>query len=450
MRPTQKERRATGKALRDKCARVAHATWKPRAKRSDPTALLIESSKGRMPQLVPIRYGRMMQSPFAFYRGAAAIMAADLLHTPVSGIRVQVCGDCHLLNFGGYATPERNLAFDINDFDETLPAPWEWDVKRLATSCVIAGQHNGYNKADAREMALRCVESYREHIHESARMTVLERWYAHIDAADILSAIQTKKWRQDVQAQIDKAVARSVPEDDFPKLATVEDDKPRIKDNPPLIFHQGDVNADDEYGRAIKAAFRKYRVTLSDERRELLDRFEMKDIAIKVVGVGSVGTMCGILLLMADTDDVLFLQVKEARASVLEPYAGKSRFRNRGERVVVGQRLMQAASDLFLGWTEYQGRHFYIRQLHDSKIKPLVEGLSASRLGLYSGWCGWALARGHAKSGGAAMISGYLGSSSQFDKAVAKFALAYAEQNERDYKALLKAIRDGRIKTLEE
>jgi uncharacterized protein (DUF2252 family) len=403
-----------------------------------------------MQQLVPIRYGRMMQSPFAFYRGAAAIMAADLARTPVSGIRVQACGDCHLLNFGGFATPERNIAFDINDFDETLPAPWEWDVKRLATSCVIAGQHNGYNRAEARDMAVRCVESYREHIDNFARMTVLERWYEHIDASDILRAISGKKWRQEVRMQIEKAAARSVLEDDFPKLATVEGGQPRIKDNPPLIFHQGDVSADGEYGRAVKAAFSEYRTTLSAERRELLDRFELKDVAIKVVGVGSVGTICGILLLMADTDDALFLQVKEARVSVLEPYAGKSCYPNRGERVVVGQRLTQAASDLFLGWTEYEGRHFYIRQLRDIKIKPLIEGISASRLGLYSGWCGWALARAHAKSGDAAMISGYLGSNSRFDKAVAKFALAYADQNERDYQALLKAIRGGRIQTLEE
>jgi uncharacterized protein (DUF2252 family) len=449
-RSIRKERRAAGKTLRDKCARVAHGTWKPYSNRRDPIDLLIESSKGRMQQLVPIRYGRMMQSPFAFYRGAAAIMAADLARTPVSGIRMQACGDCHLLNFGGFATPERNIAFDINDFDETLPAPWEWDVKRLAASCVVAGQHNGYNRGEAREMAVRCVESYRGHIQNFARMTVLERWYQHIDAADILSAISGKKWRREVQTQIDKAIVRSVLEDDFPKLATVEGGRPRIKDNPPLIFHQGDVGADGEYGRAVKAAFREYRTTLSDERRELLDRFELKDIAIKVVGVGSVGTMCAILLLMADTDDALFLQVKEARLSVLEPYAGKSRFRNRGERVVVGQRLMQAASDLFLGWTEYEGRHFYIRQLHDIKIKPLIEGISASRLGLYSGWCGWALARAHAKSGDAAMISGYLGSNSQFDKAVGRFALAYAEQNECDYKALLKAIRDGRIEVLQE
>jgi uncharacterized protein (DUF2252 family) len=450
MTPTRKERSATGKAMRNKCSRVAHGTWKPHAKRRDPIDLLILSSAGRMQQLVPIRYGRMMQSPFAFYRGAAAIMAADLARTPVSGIRVQACGDCHLLNFGGFATPERNIAFDINDFDETLPAPWEWDVKRLATSCVIAGQHNGYNRAEARDMAVRCVESYREHIDNFARMTVLERWYEHIDASDILRAISGKKWRQEVRMQIEKAAARSVLEDDFPKLATVEGGQPRIKDNPPLIFHQGDVSADGEYGRAVKAAFSEYRTTLSAERRELLDRFELKDVAIKVVGVGSVGTICGILLLMADTDDALFLQVKEARVSVLEPYAGKSCYPNRGERVVVGQRLTQAASDLFLGWTEYEGRHFYIRQLRDIKIKPLIEGISASRLGLYSGWCGWALARAHAKSGDAAMISGYLGSNSRFDKAVAKFALAYADQNERDYQALLKAIRGGRIQTLEE
>jgi uncharacterized protein (DUF2252 family) len=449
MTPTHKERRVVGKALRDNCAKGAHAIWKPHAERRDPIELLIESSAGRMPQLVPIRYGRMMQSPFAFYRGAAAIMAADLAHTPVTGIRVQACGDCHLLNFGGFATPERNIAFDINDFDETLPAPWEWDVKRLAASCVIAGEHNGYNKADAREMALRCVDSYREHIDNFARMTVLERWYEHIDAADILSAISGKKWRQEVQTQIDKAVARTVLEDDFPKLVAVEGGKPRIKDNPPLIFHQGDVSAQGEFGRAIEAAFHKYRATLSDERRELLDRFELEDVAIKVVGVGSVGTMCAILLLVADTDDALFLQVKEARVSVLEPYVGKSRYPNRGERIVVGQRLMQAASDLFLGWTEFDGRDFYIRQLRDTKIKPMIEGISVSRLGLYSGWCGWALARAHAKSGDAAMISGYLGSNSRFDKAVAKFALAYTEQNERDYKTLLKAIREGRIQTLE-
>jgi uncharacterized protein (DUF2252 family) len=448
-RPAREKRKAAGKALRDKCPRRVHATWKPHAERRDPIELLIESAVDRMPQLLPIRYGRMMQSPFVFYRGAAAIMAADLVQTPVTGVFVQACGDCHLLNFGGFATPERNVVFDINDFDETLPAPWEWDVKRLATSCVIAGQHNGFNKTEAREMAVRCVESYRTHIKNFAQMSVMERWYARISADDILGAIRMKKWREQVEARLAKATARTALEDDFPKLASVESGTPRIKDNPPLIFHET-IRGAEEYAHAVQVAFRKYRETLSDVHRELLDRFEMKDIAYKVVGVGSVGTYCAILLMMDAGDDVLFLQVKEARKSVLEPYAGKSRYANRGHRVVAGQRLMQAASDIFLGWTEESGRHYYVRQLRDVKIKALVDGMDAIRLGRYAEWCGWALARAHSKSGDAAMISGYLGSNSSFDEAVAQFALRYAEQNERDHKALLRAIRDGRIQVYQE
>jgi uncharacterized protein (DUF2252 family) len=237
VKPTRKELQAAGKALRDKCAKDAHATWKPPAERRDPVELLIESAWDRMPQLLPIRYGRMMQSPFVFYRGAAAIMAADLAHAPVTGITLQACGDCHLLNFGGFATPERNIIFGINDFDETLPAPWEWDVKRLATSCVIAGQHNGFNKADAREMALRCVEAYRAHMNDFAQMSVMERWYQHISKDNVLATIHSEKWRKMVEAQIAKAIARTVPEHDFPKLASVEGGAPRIRDNPPLIFH---------------------------------------------------------------------------------------------------------------------------------------------------------------------------------------------------------------------
>jgi uncharacterized protein (DUF2252 family) len=449
MTASRKERRAEGKTLRNKCARRVHATWKPHAERRDPIDLLTESAADRMPQLVPIRYGRMMQSPFAFYRGAAAIMAADLAHTPATGIRVQACGDCHLLNFGGFATPERNVVFDINDFDETLPAPWEWDVKRLATSCVIAGQHNGYNKADAREMAVRCVAGYREHIQDFAQKSVMERWYESISADDILGAIRMKKWRKHVEAQIAKAAARTVLEDDFPKLASVEGGTPRIKDNPPLIFHET-IRGAEEYANAVHVAFDKYRETLSDDHRALLDRFEFKDIAYKVVGVGSVGTYCAILLMMAGDDDALFLQVKEARESVLERYAGKSNYANRGQRVVAGQRLTQSASDIFLGWSEESGRHYYVRQLRDVKIKPLVDGLTVFQLGLYSEWCGWALARAHAKAGDPAMISGYLGSNAGFDKAVAAFAIAYAEQNERDFQALVKAIRDGRIQALQE
>lgn len=448
MKPTCKERRIEGKALREKCAKDAHATWEPHADRRDPVELLIESAVDRMPQLVPLRYKRMMQSPFAFYRGAATIMAADLAHTPVTGITVQACGDCHLLNFGGFATPERNIAFDINDFDETLPAPWEWDVKRLATSCVIAGQHNGYSKAEAREMALLCVESYREHIRDFAQMRVMERWYQHITKDDILAAIRTKEWRQVVQARIEKAIAHTVLEDDFPKLVNVEGDTPRIKDSPPHIFH-GMVRGTEEYIDALHGAFRKYQETLSEDHRNLLDHFEMKDIAYKVVGVGSVGTYCAILLMMAASDDALFLQVKEARESALERYAGRSQHANHGQRVVAGQRLMQSASDIFLGWTEEGGRHYYVRQLRDVKIKPFVDGLAATHLGRYAGWCGWALSRAHAKSGDAAMISGYIGSNDRFDKAIATFALTYAEQNERDYKTLIKAIHDGRIQISE-
>jgi hypothetical protein len=314
---------------------------------------------------------------------------------------------------------------------------------------VIAGQHNGFNKADAREMAVRSVRGYREHMREYARMSVMELWYERIIADDILGTIPVKKWRQEVKGRINKAVARTVLEDDFPKLAALEGGKPRIKDVPPLIFHET-IRGEEEYARSIRTAFQKYRATLSEERRELLDRFEMKDIAYKVVGVGSVGTFCAILLMMAGNDDALFLQVKEARVSVLEPYAGKSHYKNRGQRVVVGQRLMQAASDIYLGWTEENGRDYYLRQLRDVKIKPLTDGMDVTRLGRYAEWCGWALARAHAKSGDASAISGYLGSSSAFDTAVAKFALTYAEQNERDHKALLEAIRDGRVTTIEE
>jgi len=443
------DRRAAGRVLRERCPRAAHATWKAPADRRDPVELLIESSEGRLPQLIPIRYGRMMQSPFAFFRGAAAIMAADLSRTPDSGIRVQACGDCHLLNFGGFATPERHIVFDINDFDETLPAPWEWDVKRLAASFVVGGLHNGFAKAEARDVAARVVANYREHMHRYAQMGVLQRWYERIDTDDLVATLRRKKWKQFVRAQVDKAVSRDVLEIDFPKLATTEGGEVRIKDNPPLIFHQTELGA-QEYDRVVRAAFRRYRATLTDERKALLDQYEVKDIAAKVVGVGSVGTRCGILLLMAGSNDPLFLQVKEARTSVLEAYAGKSQFANRAERVVAGQRLMQAASDMFLGWTEDRGRHFYLRQLRDVKIKPLVEVADFARLAHYAIWCGWALARAHAKAGDAAMISGYLGTSSAFDDAVARFAMDYADQNARDHQALIKAIRTGRIEVFQE
>lgn len=444
-RPTADERREAGKALRDKASRKSHESYKAHSKRTDPIDLLIKSSEGRLPQLIPIRYGRMMQTPFTFYRGAAAIMAADLQHTPASGIRVQACGDCHLMNFGAFGTPERSIVFDINDFDETLPAPWEWDVKRLAASFVIAARNNGFIKKDARECAERCVRSYREHMADYAEMHVLDRWYERINTEDVLARSVSKQKRAEIRKRIAKEAARTVAEDDFPKLASVEKEKPRIKDNPPLIFHQSKFTG-PEFEKMVDEAFRKYRATLPDDRKVLLDHYELKDIAVKVVGVGSVGTRCGIMLMMAGDNDPLFLQVKEARFSVLEPYAGKSIYKNRGERVVEGQRLMQSASDIFLGWTDgREGRHFYIRQLRDIKIKPVVEAYAEQQMGNYAELCGWALARAHAKSGDPAMISGYLGSNSKFDEALANFAAAYADQNERDHDAMLKAIRAGKL-----
>jgi uncharacterized protein (DUF2252 family) len=447
--PTREERAAKGRALRDKVPREAHAGWKPHAGR-DPIGMLVESSKGRIPQLVPIRYGRMLQSPFTFYRGAAAIMASDLATTVRTGIRVQACGDCHLLNFGGFATPERRVLFDINDFDETLPAPWEWDVKRLAASFVIAGRSNRFDAADARQSAREAVRSYREQIVRHAAMGALEIWYERLEFDELLAHIKRKKLRKLVERLLERAASRSSLDYDFPKLATVDKGRYRIRDNPPLIYHQTRWE-EEKYERIVDEAFGKYKDTLDDDMKALVDRYEIKDIAVKVVGIGSVGTRCGIVLLMAAPDDVLFLQVKEARPSVLEAYAGKSAYANRGRRVVEGQRLMQAASDMFLGWTRGElGRHFYLRQLRDMKIKPMTEVLDPAAMSGYARWCGWALARAHAKSGDAAMIAGYLGNSGAFEDAVASFAAAYADQNERDHAALVAAVRDGKLEAITE
>jgi uncharacterized protein (DUF2252 family) len=442
---TRDERRAAGKALRDKVSRASHAEWKPPADRQNPIDSLIESSKGRLKELLPVRYGRMIQSPFAFYRGAAAIMAADLAYTPSTEIVVQACGDCHLMNFGGFATPERRIIFDINDFDETLPAPWEWDIKRLATSFAIAGHHNGFNKEEAHEGALRCVQSYRGRMQTYANMGVLGIWHERIDSESLIQSIQSGKWKKIVQKQIAKAVL----EDDFPKLSSVENGKVRIKDAPPLIYHRSGMEG-AEHNKVVQEGFSRYRETLTDDLKNLVDHYSIKDVAMKVVGVGSVGTYCAILLMMTSDNDSLFLQVKEARTSVLEPHAGKSVYPHYGQRVVAGQKLMQSASDMFLGWTEVLGRHYYIRRLHDIKIKPQVERFDPPRMAKYAEYCGWTLARAHAKSGDAAMISGYLGNSNKFDEAIASFAMNYSDQNERDYRAFLKAVGAGKIEVYHE
>jgi uncharacterized protein (DUF2252 family) len=387
----------------------------------------------------------MLPSPFVFFRGAAAIMAADLAHTPASGIRVQACGDAHLMNFGVFATPERRLIFDINDFDETLPAPWEWDVKRLTTSFLIASRSNGFSESEARKTAICVVRSYRKRMIEFAQMRTLDVWYARLDLEKILPTVKNLEARKRLQQRIQKAQASDILETDYPKLVSVDDGEPTIRDNPPLIYHLPG-NANPEFKATVVDAFAGYRASLPEERRVLLDRYQLKDLAIKVVGVGSVGTFCAVLLMMADADDPLFLQVKEAGTSVLEPYAGKSAYANRGQRVVTGLRLMQSASDLFLGWTESRdGRHFYVRQLRDMKIKLLVELFTPNVMLQYADYCGWALARAHAKSGQPALIAGYLGKGDQFDLAIADFASAYAQQNERDYRALVQAARQGRI-----
>lgn len=438
------ERMQEGRALRGAVGRGTHAAWAPGRHREDPVALLARGDAGRLAALVPLRYGRMAQGPFEFFRGAAAIMAADLAGTPVSGLRAQLCGDCHLANFGGFATPERNIAFDITDFDETLPGPWEWDLKRLVTSVVVASRHNRFSRGDARQAARTCARAYRERMGVLAGMGALDRWYQRIDVTALVTTVRTRKWRDRIERLVARQASRSTFEDDFPKLAHMADGQPRIKDNPPLLFHESDM-APEAALSLVRDAIVRYRETLAEDRRHLLDRYEVMDAATKVVGVGSVGLRCLILLMMAAPDDALFLQVKAARQSVLEPYLQRSAHAHQGQRVVVGQRLMQSASDVFLGWTSERGRDYYVRQLRDIKIKPAVEVFDPVAMVRYAEWCGWALARAHARTGDAAAIAGYLGSSARVDAAIARFAEAYADQNERDHEALLEAIRNGRV-----
>jgi uncharacterized protein (DUF2252 family) len=410
--------------------------------------LLRASSAGRIPELVPVRYGRMLRSPLMFYRGAALNMAVDLARLPVTGVRVQTCGDCHLSNFGAFATPERHVVVDINDFDETLPAPWEWDVKRLATSFVLASRSNGHGRRAARDAALACVRAYRERMAELGGMRVLDVWYATTSFEQLLPMVRESEARARARKRLAKARSRSVLEHDFPELVTTAGPAPMLKENPPLVFHPHE-RSHEAFLATIERAFASYRESLPEHHRLLLDRYELVDIAIKVVGVSSVGTRCSVILLMAGAKDPLFLQVKEAGRSVLEPYAGKSSFPSHGQRVVMGQRRMQAASDLFLGWTEAPGgRSFYVRQLRDMKIKPLIELFPPSVMMQYASLCGRILARAHARCGEPALISGYLGASDKFDEAIADFAIAYADQTEKDHRTLEQAVRAGKVEAV--
>jgi uncharacterized protein (DUF2252 family) len=438
-----------GKSLRAAVPRTSQGVWKKPANRADPVAQLQASDPERLPELLPVRYGRMLVSPFTFYRGAAGVMAADLATMPVSGLRVQACGDCHLLNFGGFATPERNIIFDINDFDETAPAPWEWDVKRLVASMVLAARANGLGDSGGKDAAIAAARSYRERLARYAHMSPLEVWYANISAEDMLTLVTDPARLKLMRKRLEKAQAAPGSELDYPHLAGMVGGQIHIRDTPPLIFHP-EITREPDFDEALQHVLEAYRETLPEERRALLDHYRLVDAAIKVVGIGSVGRSCWIALFMSAANDPLFLQFKEARASVLEPYAGQSVYPHHGQRVVMGQRLMQPASDVFLGWvTGPGGRQFYVRQLRDAKIKPLIETFDAEMLTLFAEACGWALARSHAKAGDAWTITGYLGSGGTFDDAMGEFAIAYADQAEADHAALKRAVRAGKVTVME-
>jgi len=438
---TRARRLAAGKALRAHVPRSSHAAWSPSPDRPDPVDVLAASDRRRLPQLVPIRYGRMSLSPFAFLRGAAALMARDLAGGPRTGIRVQLAGDAHLGNFGIFATPERDRVFDVNDFDETLPGPWEWDVKRLATSLVLVGRQNGCSPAESRRAARAAVRSYRQLMGRFATMRYLDTWYSHIDL-DSVSRLVPRAGRKAIGRAMARARRRTGLHA-FPHLTEAVRGRFRIRDEPPLIVHYADpVDAE-----AARSFYDRYLASLPDERRMLLERYHLVDVAQKVVGVGSVGTACSVMLLMGDGDveDPLFLQLKQALPSVLEPYAGASPYRNHAQRVVTGQHLIQESSDAFLGWGTMRSRDVYVRQLRDMKFSADVTALGPKALAGQGELCGSALARAHARTGDPAEISGYLGDRDLFDRAIVRFAEAYADQTERDHAALCKAIRRGRV-----
>jgi uncharacterized protein (DUF2252 family) len=439
-------RRAAGKALRDKVPRAAYGSWTDGANRRDPVEILERCNRGRLRDLIPIRYGRMLRNPFAFLRGSPTLMAYDLACTPVTRLQVQACGDCHLLNFGLFATPERNLIFDINDFDETLRAPWEWDLKRLTTSFVVAARLNGISDRRSRDAVIACGRSYRQHMREFSEMSPLEIWYYRISIDDLIGSAPDSNSRNRLEKMAAKARTR-VGENLFPTITEQEDGQHRFVERPPVMTRITDESSRER----VREGIENYRTSLPDDRCFLFDRFRLEDFALRVVGIGSVATRCFVGLFFCDDKNPLLLQVKEARQSVLEPYAGKSPFENHGKRVVVGQRLMQAASDIFLGWVRASNGHdFYVRQLRDMKLSLPIEGLTAGQLESYAEICGWTLARAHATSGDAAMISGYLGGGDKSEVAMADFALAYADQTERDHAVLVEAERSGRIEALVE
>ncbi|HEX2708316.1 MAG TPA: DUF2252 domain-containing protein [Solirubrobacterales bacterium] len=453
------ENAKSGKEARKRAPRSSQATWEPGPERRSPAEVLAEQDKTRVPELVPVRYGRMLASAFTFYRGAAAIMAADLASSPDSGLRAQLCGDAHLSNFGVFQAPDRRLVFDINDFDETLPGPFEWDVKRLAASVAIGGRDRKFEAGERREAVLKGVSEYRTAMASFATMNELDVWYARLEVADIASRWQEKVTKED-RRRVEKSVTKARNKGSLralEKLTETRDGKLRIASRPPLLvpieeLAQREGRDAEEITALIMGLLSEYRGTLDDQARVLVERYHYIDAAHKVVGVGSVGTRAWITLLLGRNEsDPLFLQMKEAGASVLEPFAGASRFRQHGHRVVAGQRLMQAAGDVLLGWLTVEGldgkkRGFYVRQLWDGKGSAEIEAMGPETMAGYAGLCGWSLARAHARSGDRAAIAAYLGKGDSFDQAIAEFAEAYADQNEADYEALLEAERSGQLK----
>ena len=453
---TRAERAARGKAARADVPRSSHAEWQPAPGRRDPVAVLEDQARTRVPELVPIRYGRMLVTPFTFYRGAAALMAADLAASPRTGLHVQLCGDAHLSNFGAFAAPDRRLVFSLNDFDESLPGPFEWDVKRLLASFAVAGRDRGFRAKQRASVNRAVARAYREAMREFAQMGALDLWYTRVHVEDLAkqwSAQATAKQRKRFERNVAKARAKdSMRASD--RLTHLVDGRPRIISDPPLIVPIEDLVTSDQLpvlDNAIRDVIRSYRRTLTGDRRHLLERFRYMHAARKVVGVGSVGTRAWIVLMLGNDDgDPLFLQIKEAQPSVLEPYLGKSDFTNQGQRVVEGQRLMQAASDIMLGWFRTTGidgvrRDFYIRQLWDGKGSAIVEAMEPNAMAAYGRACGWTLARAHARSGDAVAIASYLGSGDTFDRAMASFAETYADQNEADCAALRHAADAGEL-----
>ena len=449
------DRVARGKDARAVAPLESHAEFAPAGKR-DPVGLLLGQAKTRVPELVPVRHGRMLVSAFTFYRGAALPMAADLATTPASGLRVQLCGDAHLSNFGAFASPERRLVFDVNDFDETLPGPFEWDVKRLAASLAVAGRDNGFPAKARRKIAVAAGEGYRTAMRAFAEQPLLDVWYAHLDIepalAQFRSQLKAKRYKL-----AEKLLAKAHTSDSMKavgKLTAMVDGQRRIVSDPPMIVPIEEVFADvqaDTIYQLLRTVLGKYRRTLQSDRRHLLNQFAMVQVARKVVGVGSVGTRAWVVLLdAADGVEPLFLQAKEAQPSVLAEYAGRSQYANQGERVVAGQHLMQAQSDIFLGWTRVSNpvdgvdRDFYVRQLRDWKFSVPIEMMLPEGMAVYAGLCGWTLARAHARSGDRVALAAYLGGSAKFDQAIADFAETYADQNERDHAALQDAVKNGK------